>query len=727
MQQSAHEELPTSELVDARGEQFRLLSVVGRGGMGTVYKAEQVALGRIVALKLLPVRVTERTVVQKMILEGKALAKLTHPNIISIYSVSSTQDTNEPFLVLEYFESQTLAELIRQQRRLDADRTFAIFDQILSGLSAAHKSGIIHRDLKPDNILIGENNRVKIADFGIAKILRSDEADRKLQNLTATGHLSGTPTYMSPEQCRGEKLDERSDIYSIGCMLFHALSGAVPFDASAPMEAMYKQLFEESPLLPDACDVRLQPIIDRALEKSPEKRFQSADELRACLQSVMNEKPVAGKSVSREHSRELRAVKQRKHSSIRRTVAVTLIGLLSLVIAGSCLFCYSATPGSVVLTVPSSSSQVVSLPEAIAAATRADQPFRNNKPEITSQQRQTARQAATTLISAINKSRDKHDGQLRVKAYELLFALQDATQDPNLVSTAQELARHAIESLPPGSENLIDDLEKSGTILRENGHLSEALDIYRRAELECSKVDPEACVDPPAVSLARIRSAEAVLWFKQGKYVHSAEVAREALKNLDSAGAKPWYYERIILRNTLAEDLVCSGNPQAAATVLKDNQRALNLSPNPPNSAMGARVQYISMAAYAHMGDVAQEQDAYQQLMQVCRDSDNLSSSRISVSLRCRHAINLFNAHEETAAFSLLSTLLADALKEKIISDGSYASALMQLHAAREACRVSHERARIPFAQASYGILSKCPYVTLEQFGGDPQDWVAVR
>jgi len=331
------------------------------------------------------------------------------------------------------------------------------------------------------------------------------------------------------------------------------------------------------------------------------------------------------------------------------------------------------------------------------------------------------------LESAISKSRDKHDGQLRVKAYELLFALQCSTNDVSAVSTAQELAHQALKSLPPGSQNLIDDLEKAATILRQNGHYAEALEIYRQAELQCSKVDPEGLVDPPAVTLARIRSAEAVLWFNQGKYGHSAEVATEALKSLDSAGAKPWYYERIILRNTLAEDLVCVGNPQAAVAVVKENQRALKMSPTLPGFALAGRTQHISMVAYARMGDMAQERNAYQQLMQSCRESDGLSSPQLSTGVSCRHAIHLFNAHEETAAFSMLSTALADALKEKVISYGDYASDLMHLHAAREACQVSHEQALIPFTQVCFNLISKCPVPTLEQFGGDPQEWLAVR
>jgi serine/threonine protein kinase len=253
--------------------QYEILKKIGSGGMGEVYLAEDTKLNRQVALKFLPVHfASDKTLKTRFISEARAAAKLNHPNIITIHEVGEYDD--RPYFVMEYVEGNSLADIIGKDG-LPSDRAVDITLQICEGLKEAHRAGIVHRDVKPANVIIGKNNRCKILDFGLAAV-QSEE------RLTQTGSLLGTVEYMSPEHVRGEKVDHRSDIFSLGVLLYEMLTGQLPFKGDYAAGVVYA-IINEIPEMLDKhrSDISggFQVIIDRALGKDPEKRYPDIDSL----------------------------------------------------------------------------------------------------------------------------------------------------------------------------------------------------------------------------------------------------------------------------------------------------------------------------------------------------------------------------------------------------------------------------------------------------------------
>jgi serine/threonine protein kinase/tetratricopeptide (TPR) repeat protein len=253
---------------------YEIESLLGRGGMGVVYKARQISLNRPVALKILPPHfISDASFVKRFQREAQAVAKLSHPNILHIYDVGEEKDLH--FFSMEYVKGKTLDEVLKERGRLDADEAVSIITQAAQGIEHAHKNGIIHRDIKPSNIILDDSGHAKVMDFGLA---RSTEEHSKL---TQSGTLMGTLDYMSPEQCRGEELDEQTDVYSIGVMLYEMLTGKVPFDA--PNEAaLIHKIINENPaearkLNPNISD-GLSAIVSRAIRKNSGERYASTSE-----------------------------------------------------------------------------------------------------------------------------------------------------------------------------------------------------------------------------------------------------------------------------------------------------------------------------------------------------------------------------------------------------------------------------------------------------------------
>ena len=252
---------------------YRIIEKIGAGGMGEVYLAEDTELNRKVALKFLsPHFLCDADCVSRFQREAQAVAKLNHPNIVTIYEVSEYQ--GRPFFAMEYVEGQPLSLLIKQGG-CSLDKLLDLATQICDGLSKAHQAGIVHRDVKPANILIDGDGRPKIADFGLATIQGSDQ-------LTGSGSTLGTIGYMSPEQLLGETVDQRSDIFSLGVILYQMLTGQLPFKGDYEATITYAIVnIEPEPLpthLKEALP-RLQGIIDRALRKDRIERYQQMTEL----------------------------------------------------------------------------------------------------------------------------------------------------------------------------------------------------------------------------------------------------------------------------------------------------------------------------------------------------------------------------------------------------------------------------------------------------------------
>ncbi|HSY42942.1 MAG TPA: protein kinase, partial [Candidatus Acidoferrum sp.] len=250
--------------------QLEILECLGRGGMGAVYKARQPRLERLVALKVLsPEKQGNLQFAERFEREARALAKLHHPNIVTIYDFGEVGGNF--YLLMEFVDGLTLRQLL-QARKLSSPEALAIVPKICEALQYAHEQGIVHRDIKPENILMDKEGRIKIADFGIAKILGEGEG----ANLTAE-QVIGTPHYMSPEQIeRPQTVDHRADIYSLGVVFYEMLTGELPLGKFQPPSKKVQ------------IDVRLDEIVLRALEKEPERRYQQVGEVKTQVETVAN-------------------------------------------------------------------------------------------------------------------------------------------------------------------------------------------------------------------------------------------------------------------------------------------------------------------------------------------------------------------------------------------------------------------------------------------------------
>jgi len=280
---------PTGETVS----HYRLLKKLGSGGMGEVYLAEDTLLGRRVALKFLAGdRIPDGQARKRFLLEAQTAAALDHPNICAVFEVGSEGDRD--FIVMQYIEGEQLSALLRR-RRLELPEVLAIATQVAAALEEAHAHGIVHRDVKPDNIMIGARDLAKLLDFGLAKVRVEgpvDEHSPTRSQKTTPGAVLGTIPYMSPEQVRGETLDARTDIFSMGSVLYEMVAGKRPFEEPSRAETMSAILAKPAPPLGRYLEVvprELERILSRALAKDRERRYQTVKDLRLDLEALAGE------------------------------------------------------------------------------------------------------------------------------------------------------------------------------------------------------------------------------------------------------------------------------------------------------------------------------------------------------------------------------------------------------------------------------------------------------
>jgi serine/threonine-protein kinase len=266
-------------MVDGR---YRIIRRIGSGGMADVYEAEDTQLGRRVALKLLYRRFAEDAeFVERFRREASSAAGLSHPNVVQVFDRGEWDGTY--YIAMELLEGRNLKEIVRDHGALDPALAVDIVLQILKAARFAHRRGVVHRDIKPHNVIVDQEGRAKVTDFGIARAGASD--------MTETGSIMGTAQYLSPEQAQGHPVDARSDLYSIGVVLYELLCGVPPFDADSPVTIALKQVSEE-PLAPRQRNPAVPPPLDavtmRALRKDPAERFQDADAFIIALESAMS-------------------------------------------------------------------------------------------------------------------------------------------------------------------------------------------------------------------------------------------------------------------------------------------------------------------------------------------------------------------------------------------------------------------------------------------------------
>jgi serine/threonine-protein kinase len=267
---------------------YRVEQELGRGGMAKVYRGQDTVLGRTVAIKILaPQFADDQDFVHRFRREAQAAARISNQNLVSVFDTGS--DDGVHFIVMEYVDGRTLADLIAGGGRILPDRAIEIAIDVCRALEAAHAQGVIHRDIKPGNIMLDENGHVKVTDFGIARVTSTADT------IAQTAAVLGTASYLSPEQAQGQPVDGRSDLYSLGCVVFEMVTGRAPFLGDSPVAVASKHVLEQptpaSRLNPDVSP-DLDAVILRALAKNPANRYQTAEEFREDLERVRRGMPV---------------------------------------------------------------------------------------------------------------------------------------------------------------------------------------------------------------------------------------------------------------------------------------------------------------------------------------------------------------------------------------------------------------------------------------------------
>ncbi len=319
---------------------FELEEVVGSGGMASVYRAHDQMLERPVAVKILHEQyVSDEEAVERFQREARSAAQLAHPNIVTV--IDRGEDDGRPYIVFEYVEGENLKQLVAREGALPVGMVIDLGIQIAQALEAAHERGVVHRDVKPQNVLLAEEGRVKVTDFGIAH-------SRGTVGLTLTGTIMGTSDYIAPEQAKGEPAGEGSDIYSLGVVLYELLTGRVPYEAESPVAVAMRHVHDPVPSVRSTrpeVPPRLDACVRRALAKEPRDRFASMSdliaELEACRRGVV---PVAGDAAA---TMIVPPVAWQKPRRARRALRMLVITLLAVaIVAAAAVGAYVLTKGA---------------------------------------------------------------------------------------------------------------------------------------------------------------------------------------------------------------------------------------------------------------------------------------------------------------------------------------------------------------------------------------------
>jgi serine/threonine protein kinase len=280
--------------------EYVIVDRIGSGGMGSVYKAEQPSMNRMVAIKVLHPRFATRDdLVARFRREARAMSQLSHPNTARVYKYGALDD-GSVYFVMDYLEGRNLAAEVRENGPMQAERAIAIMVQVCGALEEAHRAGIVHRDLKPENVFLtkqaGSEDFPKVLDFGLAK-MSEKQMGRGSMMFTQQGMVFGTPEFMSPEQAQGEALDHRSDIYSLALILYELITGKLPFDAKTPLDMMKAHVRDKPIALSERVPGRhfwpaFEAVIDKALAKAPDDRYATAAEFGDALRDSVRGRTV---------------------------------------------------------------------------------------------------------------------------------------------------------------------------------------------------------------------------------------------------------------------------------------------------------------------------------------------------------------------------------------------------------------------------------------------------
>lgn len=329
------------------GGRFKVISLLGKGGMGLVYRVEQIFLGEELALKTIHKSFLTDTAIKRFEQEARTAFAVNHANIIAVKAFGLLDDQT-PFLAMEIVNGETLAELLQDSGPLPIEAALPIIIQVCFGLAHAHDCGIVHRDIKPSNIMIlkdlpiGTEGSVKILDFGIAKF--SHREGGEIQALTKTGEIFGSPLYMSPEQGLGTTVDHRSDIYSLGCVIFEALSGKAPFVGNNALVTLMMHQSEPPPSLAEACQKddfpqELESIVAKMLAKQPEERYQNLGTVAHDLAAIVNRNNSSKISRPLSQPAQEQSTESNSNALYKRQIFVILAAISLLMICAICTVC----------------------------------------------------------------------------------------------------------------------------------------------------------------------------------------------------------------------------------------------------------------------------------------------------------------------------------------------------------------------------------------------------
>ena len=313
-------------------DHYEILEVIGRGGMGAVYKARHQLINRVVAIKMLHSHlIGVGNTVARFKQEAETIARLHHPNLVQWHNFGITAE-GAPFIVMDYVEGSLLDSVFASQKQMPVPRLLSIFGQMCDAVGYAHSQGVVHRDLKPSNVILVGNDdgseTIKILDFGIAKFAGESE----MKGVTKTGETLGSPQYMSPEQCSGTNIDTRSDIYSLGCLLYEALAGRPRATGETVFESLYQHMKEEpKPFAAERKDIsnaqEFEELVFRCLEKNPDARFQSMAQIKDALKQAASAAIAGHKgNLGRRLRTQTSKLKRHRKLVIAAALAAVLIG-----------------------------------------------------------------------------------------------------------------------------------------------------------------------------------------------------------------------------------------------------------------------------------------------------------------------------------------------------------------------------------------------------------------
>jgi tRNA A-37 threonylcarbamoyl transferase component Bud32/tetratricopeptide (TPR) repeat protein len=482
---------------------YEIITILGKGAMGIVYKARDPLINREVAIKTIRFDLVSEDseneeIMQRFMREAQAAGKLSHPNIITIYDVG--REENLTYIVMQMIEGQSLQKMISSSEKFSTPEVIDLMCQICGALDYAHKNGIVHRDMKPGNILLDKERKPYICDFGVARVETS--------TLTQSGTAVGTPSYMSPEQVMGKKVDKRSDIFSLGCILYEVLTGRRPFEAESITTVIYKIINEEPvPLIEvkKGLPVGFEHIITKALAKDPNDRYQSCVELAADLRAIhaMADKTIAITMAKQELPR----VEVRKKRKLGPVLIAALVTIVVLAAAGV-LYVFQTTG-------------------KIPFFSGGGQEAKVEKPQTASQ---PGALAAGSLEDKLNKAKGSYDKGDYPQAAKL--AEESLALDPNnllakdLLTRAQSNINKPLTAQVPAKEEL--KATKTQTAVKPKETVSGPAEKKAvEAQPTSTTMSPLKTIIPGSVEDRLNRTKEN---FEKNEYAEAIRLAKEILK-----------------------------------------------------------------------------------------------------------------------------------------------------------------------------------------------------